>query len=89
METDKRVITEPSNDVKLMVTVILHALCAIDPKPQDVLFLLGESVLRVLVGLAEDIGYDAGTIVKVFGEGLTTAKIELEEKPRREQEEYN
>ena len=47
--------------------------------PDEVLPILGEAVVRFLMMVAEPLGYEKKEIVKVFGEGLVGADIELNE----------
>lgn len=50
-----------------------------DVKPKEILGVLGESVAGFLVMIAEPLGYDKHEIIKVFGESLVNADIEIKE----------
>jgi hypothetical protein len=78
-ETDKGVtyqINEPTVKAQFVVNYILKAFKDADVKPEEVLPVLGEAVIRLLTSVAEVSGYEPIEMVKVFGEGIYTAELE-------------
>lgn len=72
-------IDSPSDLGGVISESIFKAMADNRVMPDEVLPILGESVVRFLMMVAEPLGYEKKEIVKVFGEGLATAEIELHE----------
>lgn len=58
-------------------SAILEVMKKYDVPPHVALGVLGEGVVTFLLGTADFLGYDKHEIIKVFGESLVNADIEI------------
>lgn len=76
-EMRSRTVNAPTPTALKIARSILGVMVEDDVNPEEVLFVLGESIVNVLIPLAEPLGYDKEEIVRIFGEGLCSSKIEF------------
>lgn len=68
-----------SKQSAIVVKNIIKGFIEANIEPQDVMAILGDACLRILVVMADDLGYDKNEIAEVFGNGIATAKLEFED----------
>lgn len=79
VEMKRYTAEKPTDKAVSVVKALIDAMVESGVDPEEVLPVLGEAVIRFLVPMAETMGYGRKEIVKVFGDGLATAEIELDD----------
>ena len=78
-EMKRYTVEKSTNKAVSIVKALIYAMLESGVEPEEVLPVLGEAVIRFLIPMAETMGYDRKEIVKVFGQGLATAEIVLDD----------
>ena len=79
IEMKRYTVEKPTDKAVVVVKALVDAMVESGVEFEEVLPVLGEAVIRFLVPMAETMGYGRKEIVKVFGEGLATAEIDLDD----------
>ena len=77
MEKDcnSRTLKTPTVEATHLLNAMVESMADDRIDPQDVLFVLGEAVIRFLIASAEILDCEPKEMVKVFAEGLANAEI--------------
>lgn len=72
-------INEPTIKAKAVIDYLVTGMQVSQVAPKEIMPVLGETVIRFLITVADICGYDKKDIVKSFGEGIMNAQIEFNE----------
>ena len=76
-DTKSITLTKPTEKAEKLIDAIIDCCAENKVQPEETLYVLGEAVIRLLVGISSMLGYEQEEIVQVFGEGLINAELEF------------